>query len=631
MSRGVCVRVVRSVLFLFALVFSGRVSGQAAVDTLDLPFFDDFSGPLVVPFEEYWEKRNDVACGAQVAIAPPTVGAAIFDALRGDGTFHAEHGAVGNACDTLTSRPIRLVGGDSVYLSFQFQPQGWGGQPQPSDVLAVDFYDPLAKEWREVWRVSYEANAHRLVQHYSYPEGKERDKMVTGVDLSRRFTKVHLPVVPPYYARGFQFRFRNMVGLLKDTQMPGRQANTGHWAVDVVYLDRGRTSGDTIYLNDEACVSHLAGIDLPYMSIPYVLATSWLQQLDRNPNKMIGMRYVNLDRRTRAVGREYSIEDATGTLPQARSSHATFENLDPRMEMEYLRTYTYGFSQLAGREVDVMLKANLKVVTSAPVSAFYWNDTVRRRLHFADAYAYDTGIPDNGYGVEGLSAARASVAMRFEPIAAGTIQRVRIYFNPIVDPSSRSRFDIVVWNERGGMPGDELYAQRCSPPEAFDVDAPFAEYTLERPIGFSEPLYVGWRQTKADMMQVGIDLHTPTPSKIVYNAMGAWAESQYEGALMIRLVCTAGGQTPIFTGVREEEEVKLEIFPNPGRDRVAVVGVPSGSVVELVSVAGQLVRSVRAGEARVVVPVHDLAEGIYLVVVRGAAGAVLASERLVVL
>lgn len=617
--------------YISSSLLGGRVYGQTPiVDTLDIPFFDDFSGPFDAPYKGYWIRQADVDCGQQVAINPPTVGAAIFDALRADGAFHAQKGAGGNACDTLMSKSIRLRGTDSVYLSFQIQPQGWGGQPQPGDVLTVDFFDPRKREWNEVWRASYDASKQRLTQQYLYPKGKEKEVSRMSPSLASQFSKAHIPVVGSYNTRGFQFRFRNTVIVPNDTQMPGRNSNTGHWAVDLVYVNAGRTFADTLYIDDEAMLSGLAGIDLPYQSIPYVLAKPWLDELGQNPNKELIVRYVNLDTKERTVGREYRIKDATNTLPIVGSSRALFQPLGSLSTEEYRRTYSYSWGALAEQELDVTLEANLKVNVAAHLRPFLWNDTVRRRLHFADAYAYDTGVPDNGYGIDGLATSKACAAMRFVPIGDGTIEKIRIFFNPIVDLSTRARFEIVIWNERNGLPGDELYAQRCTPPETFNKKAPFIEYTLDRPIGFSEPLYVGWRQTKADMMQVGIDLHTSTPSKIVYNAVGAWEPSQYRGALMIRLVCSAGGETPVVSGCADAPIVTLRVYPNPARERVFVQGVPLGSEVQLYTMQGQLVKAAEALGGAVEMNVANLAGGAYLLVVKGPHGEVQASERLIV-
>lgn len=620
------------VLILLWSGFAGVVArGQSPVDeTLELPFFDDFSAPLESPFTGYWVRQSDVDCGQQVAINPPTLGVAIFDALRGDGAFHAQRGAIGNACDTLMSRPLRLRGTDSVYLSFQIQPQGWGGQPQPGDVLSVDFFDPGRRVWSEVWRASYDARMQRLTQRFYYPKGKEKTVTRTSPALTRQFTKAHIPVVAQYNARGFQFRIRNMVSVPADVQMPGRNSNTGHWAVDMVYVNAGRTSGDTVYIDDQACLSGIEGLDLPYQSIPYVLARSWLERLEQNPEKKLSMRYVNLNRREGTVGREYRIKDASKTLPEVGSSRALFVPLGPLDTSVYSRTYSYSWGALAGRELDVTIEANLKVNVASRLRPFLWNDTVRRRLHFVDAYAYDTGFPDNGYGIDGLSASKACVAMRFVPIADGTIEKVRVLFNPIVDLSSRARFEIVIWNERNGLPGDELYAQRCDPPKTFDKKNPFVEYTLDSPIGFSEPLYVGWRQAKADMMQVGIDLHTSTPSTIVYNVAGGWKTSQYRGALMIRLVCSAGGETPIVSGCTGAAARTIRVFPNPARGQVFVQGAPTGGVVQLYSIHGVLVQSAGVQTPEVRLDVSSLMGGIYLVVIKNAQGEVQATNRLVV-
>lgn len=212
--------------------------------------------------------------------------------------------------------------------------------------------------------------------------------------------------------------------------------------------------------------------------------------------------------------------------------------------------------------------------------------------------------------------------MRFDPIKAGTIIGVSLYFNPIVEPETRQRFEIVVWRNHNGMPGKELTAQRCDPPKEYDPEKPYTFYLLDVPIGFSEPLFVGLRQTKADHIQLGIDLHTPAPSPIVYRSMSAWEPSQYEGALMIRLTCLPYGTTPnpISTPVEIEEGHDISISPNPATHVVKIAGAPLASHLQFYTLQGQLLSTTPLTAEEQLCDIGALPKGLYLAVIVAPSG-----------
>ena len=85
------------------------------------------------------------------------------------------------------------------------------------------------------------------------------------------------------------------------------------------------------------------------------------------------------------------------------------------------------------------------------------------------------------------------------------------------------------------------------------------------------------------------------------------------------------------TGCDVESRIALRVFPNPARARVSVQGAPDGCVVELYSMLGEQMRSVRADGGIVEMEVDGFPRGVYLVVVRSERNGILASERLVLL
>ena len=114
-----------------------------------LPFFDDFKQPGIFPDTARW-MNNDVYINSDFALFPPSWGAATFDAIDSKGNIYGNANPLQFKADQLISRPIRLDSifspskkalspADSIYLSFYYQPEGIGNDPQPQDSLVLHF------------------------------------------------------------------------------------------------------------------------------------------------------------------------------------------------------------------------------------------------------------------------------------------------------------------------------------------------------------------------------------------------------------------------------------------------------------------------------------------------------------
>ena len=113
-------------------------------DPLTLPFWDDFSWSRLVPDITLWQDTVEIS--ASIGINPPTFNVATFDGVKLNGTPYSFGFGDFESGDTdkLTSRPIDLSGlttaeKNTVYLSFFFQKQGIGEQPDDQDGLRVEF------------------------------------------------------------------------------------------------------------------------------------------------------------------------------------------------------------------------------------------------------------------------------------------------------------------------------------------------------------------------------------------------------------------------------------------------------------------------------------------------------------
>ncbi|NJO89748.1 MAG: hypothetical protein HC831_12965 [Chloroflexia bacterium] len=90
---------------------------KALKSSLELPFFDDFSGNSFLPNQDKWTDNYAFISG-MYPLNPPSIGVATLDAISNTGEFYSSAG-YGNtfSADTLTSQPINLnyPGDNTIY------------------------------------------------------------------------------------------------------------------------------------------------------------------------------------------------------------------------------------------------------------------------------------------------------------------------------------------------------------------------------------------------------------------------------------------------------------------------------------------------------------------------------------
>lgn len=258
-------------------------------ESIFLPFEDDFSYTGVYPDTNLWID-NYTYINAEYPIYPVDYGVATLDVLDANGDLYNHANQYSFIADHLTSYPIRLdsvfdpaqgtlieiTPADSVYLSFYYQPQGWGDVPLPDDSLVLEFGnysgDTVFSHMEYFWLYTNEGDsinpgdeiiydgfgcdtnyilADRI---YVYPDsilvpcdsvfvletnwtpmwsalGEPVDTFMTNNDIF--FKQVMIPITDTiWFEDDFQFRFYNM-GSISDIN--SWQSNTDHWHIDKVY------------------------------------------------------------------------------------------------------------------------------------------------------------------------------------------------------------------------------------------------------------------------------------------------------------------------------------------------------------------------------------------------------------
>lgn len=551
-------------------------------DTLELPFFDDFSRNRGYPDPAIW---SDVYAfiNNNYPDDPVSIGVATLDAVNSAGYLNGESN-IPFESDFLTSMPLNLEypDQDDTWLSFFYQPKGNGDEPEPEDSLTVEFYSPVTDEWNTVWA----------------SEGQP----------STPFTQVWIKVADTsYFHIGFMFRFKNYASLPKSQSFPSYDSNVDHWNIDYVYLDKGRSRSD-ISIKDVSMITDLPSMLKTYESIPWQhFQNAYLTEMQPK----LKINYRNNDIITRNVTRILEIKDILmDEEPYSLSGGAV--NVEPGMSDEWEFLYNYPFDFYDKDSAIFSVKSYL--ITDE--DDYKWNDTVTRYQSFNNYYAYDDGTAEAGYGISGEGTSGAALAYQFKAFEEDTLRSVKMYFNRTLDNVSQVYFNLAVWenDEENDRPGNLVYSMSGYRPEYYDELNKFYTYNFDTLLVVSDIFYVGWIQPYTVMLNVGFDKNKNNRSKIFYNLGQHWANTSFDGSLMIRPVLGKESRNPVSAGRLIQHEMK--VYPNPASEYIriessAFTDYRTPVTISIFNLQGVMVyhNTIETDEN---IPVHQLLPGIYL-------------------
>jgi hypothetical protein len=505
-------------------------------DTLELPFFDDFSKNSEFPDNELWTDTY-AFINNSYSDNPVSIGIATLDAINSEGTLNGETGTPFPS-DYLTSMPINLnyPGRTDIYLSFFYQPQGLGDEPEEWDSLIVEFYSPSRNEWRQVWST----------------EGRPAEP----------FNQVFIPVSDTIYQQtGFRFRFMNYASLPKSQSFPSYNSNVDHWNIDYVCLDTARSPSNNA-IPDVSMITNLQSLLKNYEAIPWRHFSPNVFNIEIRNNLKIT--YRNNDTLTRNVTRFLKITDLVTDDIYLLNGGAVNVEKGVLGEYEFAFSYPFDFYEMDSTVFEV--KSYLKT----DPDDYKQNDTVVNYQVFHDYYAYDDGSAEFGYGISGEGTQNAALAYQFNSYEKDTLRAVRMYFNRSLEDISQDYFLLSVWDNDDDLdrPGELIYSMQGYRPEYQDDLNKFHTYTFDTILLVSEIFYVGWIQTTTDLLNIGFDRNKNNRNKIFYNLGQEWKNSSFNGSLMIRPVLGKELGWPV--SVSQLPETDIRIYPNPASDFVRV-------------------------------------------------------------
>lgn len=571
-------------------------SKRKQLDTLQLPFIDDFSQQSEYPDSSRWLDR-EVFLNNTYPTNKISYGVATFDGLNEDGKPYAELYALpitDGYADTLTSQPINLATYgpmDSLYLRFAYEPQGLGDYPESIDSLFVEFKIGTDTSgngiWRKVWGRAGFSN--------EIPNPQFVDAAILLDDAF-------------YFTNNFQFRFRNRATII---------GNNDHWHIDYVQLADNPQQVLT-EIQDGAVRDEPTSILKNYTMMPWDQFQGYESQetvsdisfcFNNNYNTLLSSSFG------------YECKEKFTNTP-IFSRPATSGNFTFLASSDTCITLPSSdiINNLPTLNNDSVIISTKVYINKQGSDITDENDTITSETKFFNLFAYDDGSAEMAYGLQGAGGLK-KFAYRFHLNHPDTLRAILIHFTKINYDPSNELFSVYVWgnldlNNTGTVTEDTVYSVDYQRAEYIDSIGGFAIFALDTPILVSDSIYVGWQQVTQNNISVGFDVNNDASANMYYYTSNQWSASAVSGAPMIRIL--VGSEVPL-VGVEEHPTVKqtqaLKVYPNPATDHLSLGGVniQPNTQVEVWDVSGRRVLSQTISSVNESIETTQLNEGLYIV------------------
>jgi hypothetical protein len=541
-----------------------------------------------------------------LAYQPWSLGVASFDGLNDKGYPYAINTQSRGYGDYLTSKNIdlsSLVSADSVYISFAYQPKGFGDAPenindgskQQHDSLCLQVYRPDWDMWVSFWATTVESDPVKFEAE------------------SKMFKKVHLAISnPAFFKKNFKFRFVNFGDI---------SGSLDHFHIDYVELKKDSKLSDTNVFKDFALVYPTGSLLEEFTSVPW----KHYQNLTKNVindsvtislHNGFAIPQQNLDGNLEIFHKNNKIKSIN--LPGQKLSGG---------DINYLPLTTYNnYFDFSNEDLSFPKNSDdsatffIKTIIPAPFEQKYYtayvqNDTAYTYQIFRDYYAYDDGSAELAYGLKTTS---ATLAYKFEPYMTDSLLGVAIHFVPTVMDKSKKLFSLFVWDEKNGLPNTIIYQDNDFAPQQpiyQDKRNKFTNYYFQdfKRLQMTGTFFIGIKQFDQDPLNIGFDVNTVTNSKMYYSNSGSdWNKSLTKGALMIRPIFSSNLNKHIgLQEVSNMESQSIQLYPNPTQEFISITSTYEGYDGGILrDIHGKIVMQITHNQSTI--SMIDLPAGIYL-------------------
>ncbi len=547
--------------------------------TVTLPFFEDFTGYGLYPDNAKWVE-NQVYINNTMCVSPISRGVATFDALNELG--HPWDPTSNNNfryADSLTSRPFDLTGytpGDSIYLSFFYQPQGLGFYPLIPDSFVL-FMRIRYGDWLPVWKTA-------------------------GTAL-QPFKQVMIPITDTlYFYDAFQFRFANIAAL---------NYSDAIWNLDYIRFDAHRNMNDTL-VNDIAYSGNPTPLLNDYTSMPYrqFIANTAVERAITYRDSI----HNNYDS-PQPITYGFTAKDQTsGTVLQSVVTNTATLNAG---SIQQLTNNAYTTTVTAGI-YDKVVFENKHYIQSSTATGPLNNDTIIKEQVFDNYLAYDDGSAEQSYYLSLFPSLPGKIEIEHHLNIPDTLRGMAIYFGKTAPSQSYKAFSIEVYSELAGINGAVadhlLYAQDPCYPGYADTINNFWIYKFDTPIPLpAGTFYTGVMmpaESSSDSLYFGFDLNRIGNNHVYYNVLSTWNPSLLHGAVMMRPLLGQEIKPSLISNVSTNEE-PWGIFPNPADNTISISFNHSGNTEYNISnIQGQSIKTGTIIKDNII-DISSLSSGLY--------------------
>ncbi|MFN0047875.1 MAG: T9SS type A sorting domain-containing protein [Cytophagales bacterium] len=514
------------------------------LDTLNLPFFEDFTGSFDQPSTGRWIKRGGAYINNTYATQHPNHNTATFDGLKYNGAaYDTILGSTRGVADQLVSLPINLVNITSAnqsttWLSFFWQHKGIGDVPEGNqgDALALYFKNEN-QNWIKVW---------------------EQKGIVDSI-FRRANIQILSDDVNNYFHSNFQFKFENTGRLSGSFDI---------WNIDYIYLNTSRNAADTFFLDQGFSKQPIILLNNGYTSMPISHFTLVKNNLGNVAN--LSSTFNNLDdvgnNNTFTIDASYNaislnILTKASQFTPGNAYNIVFENTIPGIFWENIPD--------TKTEIDYAFSLNGDQPNSDGKKIDYTaNNTLKSKTILDNFYAYDDGSAEFGIG---LNQRFASLLFKFINYSKpDTLKQIAIHFTQLGSVLVDQSLNLLITTN---LPTQtELNNTKLPPNVLYNENHPIVYaktvnnwtiYNLKKPVIIDvDSFYVGYKQITDDLLAVGWDKNTNSAKRIYYNLSNKWFPYEdSEGSLMIRPVF--GNYNYLLSAKNSIDKLDFILYPNP--------------------------------------------------------------------
>ena len=522
-------------------------------DTLDLPFFEDFSHKGIYPDSSKW-LNNQVYINNHFPFRPPSLGVATFDMLdeKGqpiNGTINKDFSGPG---DSLLSQYINLNDSagipyslsDSIVFSFFYQANGYGYHLDSEDSLFLFFRNSF-NNWVKVWSKG------------GNPSTSDFEQVMIAIDQSS------------YLHKGFQFLF---------TTKSRQVGNANQWHIDYITLDKYRSVAYPYYV-DYSIQTTPTPLLKNYYEMPF---SHFMLNPASHVADSLYVRASGLDIDTFNIVVKH--REMFGANLLVNTSFASNGANVPPMSSRWRRVNNYNFYSSLGGPLPIIIDREFEIRDAGTINEFTANDKIQTQQVFYDYFAYDDGSAEQGFGFDHLSNpsnVEGEIAYGFKMEQQDTLYGIGVFFNQGVFDVSRTTFTLRVWqsiDKTNSGDGDVLIyeSEVLSPQYTDQINRYWVHYpdtVLVLPAG---EFYIGWHQNTLFNLNVGWDRNSGNQKEadqvnphLYYKLFGQWSNANLpDGSLMMRPY--VGTRRSVFASKEElkQAESNLSFYPNPAHGEI---------------------------------------------------------------